>query len=107
MEKSTLTRVDISNLIAVLVSKIIGLAIKGFVFSKLWLWFIVPIFHIKPLRVFEAIGIILLLNLLSSIVNNKGDNEDKGYSAFESILINELVIPWLILLFGWGVSLFL
>lgn len=38
--------------------------VYGWILVKLWFWFMVPIFHLAPLRLVEAIGIMVLLGFL-------------------------------------------
>lgn len=52
----------------------ISTIIYGFILLKLWLWFIVPIFELEPLRIIEAIGISSIVNFLSYKFN-KDDAE--------------------------------
>ena len=48
--------------------------IKGFVISKLWLWFIVSTFNTHELRIVESIGIMILFNFMT---NNLDPSEKK------------------------------
>ena len=38
----------------------------GFVFSRLWAWFIVPVFNLPALTVMQAVGINIVVGLLTS-----------------------------------------
>lgn len=85
---------------------IIAPIINGFVFSKLWIWFIVPIFQMQPLRVVEAIGIMLLINFILA----KRDKDANGDKFWETLAINMLFIVLMAgfcLLAGWIITLFL
>lgn len=55
---------NFGKFMAILLIMTISPIINGFVFNKLWLWFIVPTFEVTPLRLIEAIGIILFINYL-------------------------------------------
>lgn len=79
--------------------------INGFVFSKLWLWFIVPTFQIHPLRVVEAIGITLLINFF--LLNRGVKSDDKFWEKFASNIINLILMAGFVLFTGWVVTLFL
>ena len=47
----------IGSIVATVVALVLGAIIGGFVLSKLWVWFMVPIFDLNPLRIVEAIGL--------------------------------------------------
>ena len=38
--------------------------VNGYVFLKLWGWFVSPTFHVEPLILVEAIGLYLFINFL-------------------------------------------
>jgi len=80
--------------------------INGFVFSKLWFWFIVPIFQTQPLRIVEAIGIVFLINFVRTR-KDKEANEDNFWEQFTTNIIFVVLIAVFALLSGWIVTLFL
>ena len=90
----------------VLLAMIISPIINGFVFSKLWLWFIVPIFQIHPLRVVEAIGIIFLINFIKAKKDKESD-KDKFWETFATNMVFVVLMAGFALLSGWVVMLFL
>ncbi len=90
----------------ILLSVIISPIISGFVFTKLWAWFIVPIFHTQPLRIVEAIGIMVLINFVR-IKREKNDEEEEFLEAFIKNVIFVTVTSACILLYGWILSLFI
>lgn len=45
---------------------IISPIINGFVLSKLWLWFIVPIFQIRQISLIEAIGLVCFISFIAA-----------------------------------------
>ena len=81
--------------------------INGFVFSKLLLWFIVPIFQIQPLRVVEAIGIIFLINFIITKRGKEVKDEEEFWNEFGSNVGYTIGVGCFGLLFGWVVTLFI
>lgn len=78
--------------------------INGFVFSKLWFWFIVPIFHMQPLRVVEAIGIMFFITFIRANPNKElgGSN---FWEAFAKDLMFTFVVAATALVSGWVTSI--
>jgi len=72
---------------------------KGFVLTKLWLWFIVPFFGLHPLSIPFAIGFFLILRFLS------GYSEDNRDTT--QLLVGQFGGPLLILIFGFILTFFL
>lgn len=75
--------------------------IEGFVLSVLWGWFIVPVFHAPHLRIPYAIGLALVVGMLTHRTRKPEDTPETSY-----VLLNGLVLPWLFLLMGCLVKLF-
>ena len=76
--------------------------IKGFVLTKLWAWFIVPVFELPMLKLWEAVGISMLLSYMTFsgktfYKNHKEDNITGTILSF--------TLPWIVLFFGWIVHL--
>ena len=90
----------------VVLAMIISPIINGFVFSKLWLWFIVPTFQMQPLRIVEAIGIMFLINFILA-KKDKEIDKDNFWKEFETNMIFFVLIAGFALLSGWIVTLFL
>ena len=91
---------------ATVLAMIVGPIIKGFVFSKLWLWFLVPTFQIQPLRVVEAIGIMLLFGFISVKINRKV-KEDDFWEVYTFYVVSTIIISSFALLSGWIIKLFM
>lgn len=80
--------------------------IKGFVFSKLWFWFIVPTFQIQPLRIVEAIGIMFLISFVNAKIDKEA-NKDTFWKRFSISIAFTILMAAVTLLFGWVVKLFI
>lgn len=80
--------------------------INGFVFVKLWYWFIVPTFSMEELRIVEAIGVILLIGFVKQ-TRDKENKDDDFWSKFLESMIYIVVFALLALGFGYLISLFM
>lgn len=81
--------------------------LNGWVLSKLWLWFVVPIFGFKPLTVVQAIGIALVVRFLTADTTTSPKNPDEtNAEKFAKILV-PYFISIIALGMGYLVKLFL
>lgn len=81
----------------------------GFVFSKIWQWFIVSTFGVSPVSVVQSMGIALLVALVTTRITNPSKETKKEDSTDEwvkSISIS-LSFSALVLLSGWITQMFL
>lgn len=74
--------------------------LRGFVLSKLWLWFLVPL-GVPAIGVALAIGIIVLVNLLTSDPNAAKDDDDKEPGAQ---IVGRMVTSVMMSLMAWGIG---
>lgn len=79
-------------------------AMRGWVLTKLWAWFIVP-FGAPALSIPYAIGLALIVTYLTSrtSITKTAPTEIDWTKAFVEIVVG----PLLTLLLGWAVTLFL
>ena len=96
---------ELKELIYSAVILIISLLIKGFVFCKLYMWFIIPIFNFRNINLYESIGVIILIkHLFTKNSTNENDVSLKGYyTIIRSVLLSSL----LSLLIGYIVKSFI
>lgn len=92
-----------------MVISISGLIVKGIVLQKFWLWFVMPVFNFPVLTLPIAIGICLVVSMLtyqfdfSKIKDTSKEKEVQSWvSAFGSVLF-----PLIYLLEGYIVTLFM
>lgn len=90
----------------VVLAMIISPIINGFVFMKLWLWFVVPVFQVPALRLVEAIGIVFLIYFIR-IRMEKEAAKDEFWSDLITKMVFVVVSAGIALLGGWIVTLFL
>ncbi|HUV00049.1 MAG TPA: hypothetical protein VMW32_03695 [Bacteroidales bacterium] len=70
---------------------IISVVITGFVLSKLWFWFIVPVFALPELRLIEAIG---LSFLISFVWHRKSDDDTDDFVEHALYVIVYSLTMW-------------
>lgn len=95
------------QLMATLIVTAILFILQGFVFSKLWLWFIVPMFGTRPVKIIEAIALLWIIQFTLSIFVKKKSNDEKE-SFTEKLItycIYAIVISTLALGGGWIIKL--
>ena len=69
---------------------LIGAIVYGFVVAKLWIWFVVPVFDIRPISIPEAIGLSLLIGKLAG--KKDSDIDDYDGSTGEKLVYYFLLI---------------
>jgi hypothetical protein len=59
-----------------------GSLLRGWVLTKIWLWFAVPVLGVRPLSIVSAIGLSLLVSMFHYPVlkpkNDQDDEDDPG-----------------------------
>lgn len=81
---------------------------RGWIFSILWRWFITPVFHIGHIGIAQAIGLSLIVGLLSSTQDVEERYKDKSATYRFGIMAGKLyVAPLLVLFIAWIVQMFL
>jgi len=93
--------------ITTILATIIGILVRGFVITKLWIWFIVPIFETTPLRLVEAIGLSFIIGFIIYRKSSKSDDGESFWAAFVSSIVETLSASIFALLFGWIIQLFI
>ena len=80
---------------------------RGWVLYKFYYWFALPVFDTLPrIGFLEAVGLMFLVNLTH---NSSSDEKYLGDRKIESKTnwIAEVIKPWIVLVIGWFVHLFL
>src|SRR5260221_4480119 len=80
---------------------------NAYVLTKLWFWFVSPIFHVQKISFAQAFGLVLITNLLQhqSMSWRQIQTVSKRASYKDVLLV--LSKPALSLLIGWIAHLFL
>jgi len=61
---------------------IVSNLITGFMFVSLWMWFIVPVFHVQAISVPQALGIAITIRFLTW-VRSEPDSRPFGEQMFD------------------------
>ncbi|MEX1061603.1 MAG: hypothetical protein WEC39_00590 [Patescibacteria group bacterium] len=77
--------------------------LRGWVLTKLWAWFIMPVFGLPSLGIAPAIGFALIVGFFSSV----DSEEDPTVEKFAELLLKGVITTFYFLVFGWLVSLFM
>ena len=74
----------------------------GFALMVMWAWFVVPTFHVAPLRIPYAIGLAYIVQFLTHQTTSE-ENEPET----DRILAMAIVKPLVLLAAGWIVTWFI
>ena len=78
--------------------------VQGFVISVLWIWFIVPIFHLPAPPIINAIGIALIARIIIAPDYTAAGEKHKNDSlpAIVGLIASKAIVePFGILAMGW------
>lgn len=89
------------KILLILALAIATVPLNGLALVLLWIWFIVPVFHLPPLTVAQALGLSVTVTFVTSQYTGKDDRNTSERVA--TILLK----PLFALAFGWVVRLFL
>lgn len=84
-------------LLAIVLTSIYG----GFVFSKLWLWIIVPITQLRTLSVYESVGIMFFVGCFIKVTQKEEESSSKGWEKFVELILKAIVMYSMYLLIGY------
>lgn len=89
-------------------SVFVSAIINGWVLTKLWGWFMVPIFEMKPLHIAPAIGISMVAAFLCGTTHlaKSWEVKDKG-KEYLHMSLAIFIAPFVTLLCGYIVHLFM
>ncbi len=82
---------------------VVGPIVRGLVLVKLWAWFLVPNLAVPQIGAAQALGIALLVSMLTHQVSGSDEskNEDKSLSQIIGVgLLTSVLAPLIILLIG-------
>ena len=87
---------------------VVGSLINGLVLSNLWGWFVVPTFGLPQLSLVPAIGVAMVVRFLThQYIESPEKKEKKDSTERWTGLVVTLFSPFITLLFGWIVHLFM
>tara|TARA_R110000850_G_scaffold32558_1_gene89716 strand:- start:118 stop:417 length:300 start_codon:yes stop_codon:yes gene_type:complete len=97
---------NFGKFMTIVIMMIISPIVNGYVFTKLWMWFIVPTFNIHPIRLIEAVGILLLVNFIKA-KKDKAAKQESFWSDFIENVIFMFLMAGFVLLSGWVFKMFM
>lgn len=77
--------------------------VRAWVLCKLWLWFVVPQFHVQPLHLGVAYGLSMVAYTMHSIPSPEYKDDSTGATAARAITYG-IVIPLISLAIGWVIK---
>jgi hypothetical protein len=78
-----------------------GIWVTAFVSTYLWLWFVVPVFHVAPLTLLQAYGLAILVTYWThQHISDKVEDTRKP-SVIVAELVGLFLKPWVTLLVGY------
>lgn len=89
----------------VLILFVLEILLNGYVLSKLWAWFMVPVFKLPVLTVTAAIGISLCLTFMVNKPDFTGD--EPTVKELVGVGIHSLIYSFFVLLIGYVISSFM
>ena len=88
-----------------LILSIPNMLLQGWIFTKIWGWFIVTTFGLQPLSIVQALGIMVFLSYLS-IKRDKNIGDDFWREFIETYIFKVLMSLW-VLFASWIIFLFM
>lgn len=86
---------------------IVGVIVYGWSLMKLWGWFIAPLFQITPLTIFQAIGVSIIIRLLTYHIDNPQQRELSWSERLGQLIGATILVPLFAVLYGWIITWFL
>ena len=97
----------IGKFFTTLIIGLISIITRGFVIMKLWTWFIVPMFSMQALTLVHAIGLSLVVGLLTSELKPEDDDGENWFTKIITRFIFLVIVYAAVLFEGWIISLFM
>lgn len=88
------------------VSSVVTSIWGGFVLTKLWIWFIVPVFHLPVLTLVPAIGLCFVASYLTHQYQQDSNDQSTG-QKIGGVVAYGLMYPSIVLFMGWIVQMFM
>ena len=97
----------LGKLFAMLVASLLLAIFLGFITSKMWLWFLVPV-GLPELSVIQATGLLLIIDLATfRYAYMKTDSQESVTLATMTSLLSSVLHAFFILLFGFILTFFI
>lgn len=100
---------ELGLLFTTIVFAVYNTLLLGWAVSKLWIWFIVPVFHLPVLSIPAAIGLALIVKFLTEDIDlNKQEGEERPWE--HKLLLGFMVgtfRPLMALFVGWIIQMWM
>jgi hypothetical protein len=77
-----------------------GTILRGFVLSKLWEWFIVPITNLPIINLLQAIGLSLFVALIKG-AGKQTETKKTTFNMLYKVITTYIIFTLFMWLFGW------
>lgn len=91
----------------VVIFTVISVLVNGWVISLLWLWFIVPLFHLPSITILQAFGLALIIGRLTKFDVDVRAPERSTIDKILHVFGVGIASPLFTLLFGWIIFQFM
>lgn len=99
--------VAIAIFVAVLCVAAVSMALRGYVLTVLWAWFVIPAFGLPALALAPAIGLTMIVSFLTHQSDAVKEPEGDATKCISKAFAYALVLPALVLCTGWVVKQFM
>lgn len=79
---------------------LLGWLLTGWSLSLLWAWFVVPVFALPAISIWQAAGLSMVVKTFTYVVP-RGEQDPEGDKAHWERVVASLLFPVLALGFGW------
>lgn len=93
--------------IALPIVVVVSTVLYGWVLTILWGWFVMPVFHVLPLSLVQAIGLAITISFLTRTPQRTPTNDDDQLATIIWSLVVLFGYPLFVLLIGWIVQMFI
>lgn len=69
--------------------------LRGWVFTYLWLWFVVKLFNVPELNIPQALGLSVCFSMLNFKIQTNKPTEEPDYSWMIAYSISGIFVTWL------------
>lgn len=97
---------EVAKFFMTLIFTIPLIILKGYILSRFWFWFVLPIFDVIPLSIVTAVGLSMTVSLFTFSLPKKNKYDEESPFWLHEHIIHTLLYL-LVWFMGWVVSLFL
>ena len=96
---------NFGKFMAILFIFFISIIFSGFVLTKLWMWFITPIFYFYPINIIQAIGLLVTINFFKTRKYEKFKQDE--WEEIKKSFFNVIAKCSVALFLGWILQMLL